>query len=95
MPAIATVACRLGDDDELLLAVPAGSRIADGMHHAVVAFGVDDLDQGWSVSVVGETRLLDEATPRPPGLDLAGTALVALSVDLLEGWTTRRRAASR
>lgn len=95
MPGIAAVACRLGGDDELLLAVPAGSRAAEAVHHAVVAFGVDDLAAGWGVSVVGETRLLDETTPRPPGLDVDGTVLVALSVELLEGWTTHRAAASR
>ena len=93
LPAIAAVPCRLGADDELLLAVPARSRVAEGVHHAVVAFAVDDVDQGWSVSVVGETRLLDETTPRPAGLDADGTVLVALTVDLLEGWTTSRAAA--
>lgn len=95
MPAIAAVPCRLAADDELLLAVPAGSRIAEAIHLAVVAFGVDDLTEGWSVSVVGETRVLDPGTPRPPSLDVPGTILVALSVDLLEGWADQQRAASR
>ena len=93
MPAIAAVACRLGDDGELLLAVPAGSRAADGVHHAIVAFAVDDVTAGWSVSVVGETRVLDGTAPRPQDLDVRGTVLVALTVDLLEGWTTTASAA--
>ena len=95
MPAIAAVPCRLGPDDELVLAVPARSRIAEAVHHAVVAFAVDDLDQGWTVSVVGETRLLDPDGPRPDGLDVDGTILVALSVELLEGWAADDRAAAR
>ena len=92
MPAIAAVPCRLGTDDELLLAVPARSRVAEGVNHAIVAFAVDDLDQGWSICVVGQTHLLDDAIPRPDGLDLDDTVLVALTVDLLEGWTMPRAA---
>ena len=81
MPAIAAVPYRVVDD-EVVLAVPTGSRLADAMHDAVVAFGVDDLARGWTVTVVGEAR----RTGHVP--DDSGVRLVALTMDWLEGTTT-------
>lgn len=100
MPAIAAVPCRLLDDDTVLLVLPAGSRAAESVHDAVVAFQVDDLEGGWTVHVVGETRRLgarDLAEAAAVGarrgvdvLALAGpdAVLAVLDVDVVEGRTT-------
>lgn len=87
MPAIAAVPYRVVDD-EVVLAVPAGSRLADAMHDAVVAFGVDDLARGWTVTVVGEARRTGHAP------EDGGVRLVALTMDWLEGTTTTGREAA-
>ena len=90
LPAIAAVPCRLTPTGDLLLTVPGGSRLAGAMHDAVVAFQVDDLAQGWTVTVVGEVRDVEQAgragapQARPDG----DAVVVALSIDVLQGQAT-------
>ncbi|WP_088281058.1 pyridoxamine 5'-phosphate oxidase family protein [Kineosporia sp. A_224] len=92
LPAIAAVPCRLDPAGDLLLTVPGGSRLAGAMHDAVVAFQVDDLAQGWTVTVVGEVRDVEPAGddrtggPRPAADDDA--VVVALSIDVIQGQAT-------
>lgn len=90
MPAIAAVPCRLLGPDEVLLAVPAGSRTAQALHDAVVAFQVDDLEGGWTVHVVGETQWLAAGRSSPAASELAGpdTVLCVLRIDVLDGRTS-------
>lgn len=90
LPAIAAVPCRLTPTGDLLLTVPGGSRLAGAMHDAVVAFQVDDLAQGWTVTVVGEVRDVEPAGRA--GASQAGpdgdAVVVALSIDVLQGQAT-------
>jgi Pyridoxamine 5'-phosphate oxidase len=91
LPAIAAVPCRLGPTGDLLLTVPGGSRLAGAMHDAVVAFQVDDLEQGWTVTVVGEVHDVDPVgapLPADPGGPDQGSVVVTLSVDVLQGQST-------
>ncbi|MBI4939958.1 MAG: pyridoxamine 5'-phosphate oxidase family protein [Actinobacteria bacterium] len=92
LPAIAAVPCRLTPTGDLLLTVPGGSRLAGAMHDAVVAFQVDDLAQGWTVTVVGEVRDVEPAgTGRAEGPGPAAdddAVVVALSIDVLQGQAT-------
>lgn len=101
LPAIAAVPCRLTPAGDLLLTVPGGSRLAGAMHDAVVAFQVDDLDQGWTVTVVGEVHDVEPApadrtdrtdrTDRSTGPQTGpddDAVVVALSIDVLHGQAT-------
>jgi uncharacterized protein len=77
MPAAAPVNYAL-DDEEIIFRTAAGDRLAAAIHHAVVAFEVDEIDArthtGWSVLGIGEAyeivdpdRLarLSDQIPRP------------------------------
>lgn len=92
LPAIAAVPCRLAPTGDLLLTVPGGSRLAGAMHDAVVAFQVDDLAQGWTVTVVGEVHDVEPAQADraggAPGAPDDDAVVVALSIDVLQGQAT-------
>lgn len=52
------------DGDEVVIRTGSGSTLAAAVRNAVVAFQVDDFDSetttGWSVTITGQARLVDE-----------------------------------
>jgi nitroimidazol reductase NimA-like FMN-containing flavoprotein (pyridoxamine 5'-phosphate oxidase superfamily) len=88
---------------EVVIPAPAGSPYLPRARGAVVALGVDaydgDTGTGWSVTVVGPSRAVDDPAetavldalpwshPRP-----GGGRYVALGIGLLSGWRTGLRA---
>jgi nitroimidazol reductase NimA-like FMN-containing flavoprotein (pyridoxamine 5'-phosphate oxidase superfamily) len=65
MPAAVPVNYAL-DDEEIIFRTVAGGRLAEAIHHAVVAFEVDEIDSrthtGWSVLGIGEAyEIVDPA----------------------------------
>ncbi len=89
---------------EVVIPAPAGSPYLPRARGAVVALGVDaydgDTGTGWSVTVVGPSRAVDDPTetavldalpwsrPRSTG----DGRYVALEIGLLSGWRTGPRA---
>ncbi|MDN3357494.1 pyridoxamine 5'-phosphate oxidase family protein [Actinomadura sp. DC4] len=65
LPAIQPVNFTMADGDVVIL-TSAGSKLAAAARNAVVAFEIDQFDQnlttGWSVVVVGHTRVVTEAS---------------------------------
>jgi nitroimidazol reductase NimA-like FMN-containing flavoprotein (pyridoxamine 5'-phosphate oxidase superfamily) len=104
LPAIQPVPYRL-HGGEVVIPAPAGSPYLPGARGAVVALGVDaydgDTGTGWSVTVVGQSRAVDDpaeaavldalpwSRPRSTG---GGGRYVALGIGVLSGWRTGRRA---
>ena len=90
---------------EVVIPAPAGSPYLPRARGTVVAFGVDAYDEdtgtGWSVTVVGPSRAVDDPAetavldalpwshPRPTG---GRGRYVALGIGLLSGWRTGPRA---
>jgi uncharacterized protein len=90
---------------EVVIPAPAGSPFLPRARGAVVALGVDaydaDTGTGWSVTVVGPSRAVDDPAetavldalpwshPRPTG---GGGRYVALGIGLLSGWRIGPRA---
>jgi uncharacterized protein len=90
---------------ELVIPAPAGSPFLPRARGAVVALGVDaydaDTGTGWSVTVVGRSRAVDDPAETavldalpwshrgPTG---GGGRYVALGIGLLSGWRTGLRA---
>jgi uncharacterized protein len=64
LPAIRPVNFVL-DGDDVIIHTPPGSKLAAAMRGAIVAFEADDFDPsgrtGWSVTLVGPARLVDDA----------------------------------
>jgi len=103
LPAIQPVSYRVHDDEVVIPALP-DSPFAPRPWGAVVALGVDSYDDstltGWSVTVVGPSRSIDEpaevtvldALPWPvPGATRV-RRYVAVRIGLLSGWRTETRA---
>ncbi len=104
LPAIQPVPYRL-HGGEIVIPAPAGSPYLPRARGAVVALGVDaydgDTGTGWSVTVVGQSRAVDDpaeaavldalpwSRPRSTG---GGGRYVALGIGVLSGWRTGRRA---
>ncbi|MGW3770272.1 pyridoxamine 5'-phosphate oxidase family protein [Actinomadura verrucosospora] len=65
LPAVAPVGFVV-DGEDVVIAVPRGSRLPAATRGAIVAFQADDLDaarrSGWSVTVIGRARVV-----RDPG----------------------------
>jgi uncharacterized protein len=90
---------------EVVIPAPAGSPYLPRARGAVLALGVDaydaDTGTGWSVTVVGPSRAVDDpvettvldALPWPrPRPTVGGGRYVALGIGLLSGWRTGIRA---
>lgn len=81
LPAILPVGFAV-DGDSVRIPVHEGIRVLDALRSAVVAFAVDAYDvvdrTGWSVTVVGPSRVL-------PGAEPAGTVIV-VRMGLFRGW---------
>ena len=102
LPAIVPVPFALRER-QLLIPAERSSPMVAAVRGAVVAFGVDSYDPGtetgWSVMVIGPTRVLGD--PRPlvvsPGAGLPrawagpGRCLITLQVGLLRGWCAGER----
>jgi hypothetical protein len=99
LPAIVPVPFAL-HEGQVLIPAALSSPMVDAVRGAVVAFGVDSFhpgtEAGWSVTVVGPSRVLGEPH-RLVGLTGAGLpghwtgpgrCLVAVHVGLLRGWCT-------
>ena len=99
LPAIVPVPFAVHEDTVLIPAEYTSPMVA-ALRGAVVAFGVDSYDSGtetgWSVAVVGPSRVLGD--PRQfvatRGIDLPrrwaepGRCLIAVQVGLLRGWSS-------
>lgn len=105
LPAIAPVPFTL-HDEQVLIPARRDSPMVRAVRGAVVAFGVDsfdpDTETGWSVTVVGPSRLLGDPGG-PGGLAEVGfprrwtgpdRCLVAVRVGLLRGWRAGERSSS-
>jgi hypothetical protein len=86
LPAILPVSYALRDGDVLIPTQP-GSALAHAVRGAVVAFETDSYDDaartGWSVIVVGASRVLRAGRPEDPD-----GWLIAVQVSLVRGWRT-------
>ena len=103
LPAIQPVSYCL-HDGEVVIPAPAGSPFLPRTPGTVVAFEVDTLDgdtgTGWSVTVVGPSRAVDDpaetavldALPWSPVRWTGDGRYVALGIGLLSGWRTEPRA---
>jgi len=103
LPAIQPVSYRVHDGEVVIPAVP-DSRFAPRSWGAVVALGVDSYDDatrpGWSVTVVGPSRSVDDpaevaaldALPWAPPGTMCGRCYVAVRIGMLSGWRTETRA---
>jgi hypothetical protein len=84
LPAVRPVSFSL-DGDEVLIPATLGSPLLGAVRGSVVAFEADAYDAiartGWTVTVIGPSRVLDEL-PRP---DLC---LIAVQPGLVRGWRT-------
>lgn len=88
LPAVRPVSFLLRAD-AVLIPARAGSPLVDAVRGAVVAFETDRYDEadrtGWTVTVVGPTRLL--AGVSGPGA-AAELCAIAVRLDLVQGWRT-------
>jgi uncharacterized protein len=88
LPAIRPVSFSL-DGDDLLIPVPEDNPLIDALRGSVVAFEVDAYDEagriGWTVAVVGASRVLDRART---GSSLPLRSVVAVRVGLVHGLRT-------
>ena len=97
LPAILPVAFAVRDG-HVMIPARRGSAVVSAVRGAVVAFEVDSYDgatgTGWSVTVVGPTRLISSpgivaaleesrSSPRPPAPD---RCYIAVQFGLLRGW---------
>jgi uncharacterized protein len=84
LPAVRPVSYSL-DGDEVLIPATPGSPLLGAVHGSVVAFEADAYDviarTGWTVTVVGPSRVLDRS-PRPE------VCLIAVRPGLVRGWRT-------
>jgi len=87
LPVVQPVSFRLRDDD-VLIPVGFGSPLVEAVRGAVVAFQTDSYDgitrTGWTVTVVGPSRVLGCSAPEPP----RHSAAIAVHLGLVEGWRT-------
>ncbi|MDX6744331.1 pyridoxamine 5'-phosphate oxidase family protein [Actinocorallia sp. A-T 12471] len=100
LPRIQPVSYAL-DGDDVVIRVPAASKVAQAVQDAVVAFEIDDFDEpsrtGWSVVVVGHARREDSpaaiAALRRLGLrswgDGPGDAFIRIVPEILSGRRVR------
>ncbi|MGY1679932.1 pyridoxamine 5'-phosphate oxidase family protein [Geodermatophilus sp. SYSU D01176] len=103
LPAIQPVCYCLHDGEVVIPALP-DSPFLPRTPGTVVAFGVDTLDgdtgTGWSVTVVGPSRAVDDpaetavldALPWSPARWTGDGRYVALEIGLLSGWRAEPRA---
>ena len=103
LPAIQPVSYRV-HDGEVVIPAPPDSPFAPRLWDAVVALGVDSYDDstltGWSVTVVGPSRSIDDpaevtvldALPWPVPRAARGRGYVTVRIGLLSGWRTETRA---
>ncbi len=102
LPAIQPVSFTV-DGPEILIPTQPGSKVAVASRGAVVAFEVDDFDvparTGWNVTVVGPSRLIDDAGA-VRALDRLGArpwaptdehCYIAVRISLVRGRRLRRR----
>ena len=97
LPAILPVSYTV-HDGHVLIAARRGSSVTAALRGAVVAFEVDSWSEedrtGWSVTVVGPSRVIShpdevqrledlQLTNRPPSPD---PCFVAVRIDLVRGW---------
>jgi uncharacterized protein len=86
LPAIRPVSFRIREDD-VLIPASRGSRLVRAIRGAVVAFQVDSYDgtarPGWSVTVVGPSRVITGGSSEAPG-----ACLIAVQLGLVRGWRT-------
>ena len=102
LPAIPPVPYRLHADEVVIPAMP-DSPFTPRTPDAVVAFGVDTKEgetrTGWSVTVVGPSRSIDDPAEVAVLVDLSwplvgatrGRRYVAVRIGLLSGWRTETR----
>ncbi|MGY1808320.1 pyridoxamine 5'-phosphate oxidase family protein [Blastococcus sp. SYSU D00669] len=89
LPVVRPVSFTLREDD-VVIPVRLGSPLLDSVRGAVVAFEADAYDPaertGWTVSVVGPSRILPAADlPRGTTLDVC---LVTVLLGVVQGWRT-------
>jgi hypothetical protein len=88
LPAIRPVFFWLRAGD-VVIPAHAGSPLVAAIRGAVVAFEADDYDDadrtGWSVTVVGPSRVLHAAPPQRSGPELC---LIAVQFGIVQGWRT-------
>ena len=92
-------------DGQVVIPARRGSAVVSAVRGAVVAFEVDSFDAetrtGWSVTVIGPTRLLSppqdvdlleelRSAPRPPAPD---RCYITVQLGLLRGWRMSETAA--
>ena len=86
LPAIRAVSYTLLDES-LVIPARADSSLAQATRGAVVAFEADSYDQsartGWSVSVVGRSRVVPVGAPETPD-----GCLIVVRLGLVRGWRT-------
>jgi nitroimidazol reductase NimA-like FMN-containing flavoprotein (pyridoxamine 5'-phosphate oxidase superfamily) len=74
---------------EVLIPALLGSPLLQAVRGSVVAFEADDYDEatrtGWTVTVVGPSRVLDGNRGEPLG---AGSCLISVAPGLVRGWRT-------
>ena len=99
LPAIVPVPFAV-HEDQVLIPAERGNAMVAAVRGAVVAFAVDSYDPGteigWSVTVVGPSRVLvdPEQVVLAPGVDLPLTwadperCLITVQVGLLRGWSS-------
>ncbi len=100
LPTILPVAYRL-EGEQVVVRTTVGSKLATATPGTVVAFEADELDSvagtGWSVTLTGVARLVDERSERGGPVHPAGSpwepgapcAVIAISTEIISG---RRRA---
>ena len=85
LPAVRPVSFTF-DGDDVLIPVAARSSLLDAVRGAVVAFEADAYDgidrTGWTVTVVGPSRVLAPVAPEP------GDCVIAVRLGLVRGWRT-------
>jgi hypothetical protein len=73
----------------VVIPTQAGSPLVEAMRGAVVAFEADDYDDaertGWSVTVVGPSRVLGAGPGQHSGPD---RCLIAVQLGIVRGWRT-------
>jgi hypothetical protein len=99
LPAILPVSY-IVHDGQVVITAQHGGSVARALRSAVVAFGVDSWDAetrtGWSVTVIGPTRVVStreevarlDALPASVLPRAADSCYVALLIQLLHGWRT-------
>ena len=86
LPAVRPVTFRVAEG-ELRIPAQLGSPLLHAVQDAVVAVEADAYDDaltGWTVTVVGHSRVLDPGSVEAP----AGTRLIAVQLGLIRGWWT-------